>query len=81
MGFTLAKGTEPDPAALRTGTYLTDGTRLLRIESELITLEGDRMVEIEDCASLDRWVWPAVEIGRRGLHQVDRIAAGQESLQ
>ena len=72
MAFAVTRRRQPDPAELGIDTYLTDGTRLLRIESELITLEGDRLVELEDCASLDRWVWPADEIERRGLRLVDR---------
>ena len=52
------------------GDYLTDGTRLLHVEYALRTLEGEDLVELEDCGSLDRWVWPVAQLLSRGVRTV-----------
>ena len=59
----------------RAGTYVTDGEKLLRIESELITIEGEALVELEDCMTLDRWVWPLALLESRHMRPVEPAAS------
>jgi hypothetical protein len=50
----LAEPSQAGPTErLRTGTYLTDGTRLFRVASVTLGSKGPEVVELEDCHTLE----------------------------
>ena len=77
MGFAAsARNTAPRPQDASVGAYLTDETKLIRIESVLRTREGDELVEVEDCRTLDRWIWPVDELERNSMRRVQPARPG-----
>lgn len=65
------------------GGYLTDGETLFRIERTLLgDAQGDLLVELEDCATLELIVCSARSVAELGLRPVRPLAqrAGQKPL-
>jgi hypothetical protein len=80
MGFVAGTETTavaPQPPLI--GAYLIDETKLLRIESELRTPEGEGLLEIEDCRTLDRWIWPADQLEQCRLRRVEPARPGRSA--
>jgi hypothetical protein len=70
----------PAPSSVRTdksavevppeGAYLTDGTMLLRVASQFADLEGNPLLELEDCRTLELVLCPARRIAALRLRLV-----------
>jgi hypothetical protein len=53
------------------GGYLTDGETLFHIERTLVhDADGDQLVELEDCATLELIVCSALSVAELGLRPV-----------
>lgn len=55
----------------RPGGYLTNGRRLYRV---LVTLfnEGETLIELEDCATLDVWIVTSEEVESMRMVRIPR---------
>ncbi len=66
-----------------TGTYLTDGRSLFRVQHAITEADGldleEPLLELEDCATLELILCSAGALERLGLRPVDPSAEGQGS--
>ena len=70
-----ASDTSQSPSVPFDGEYLTDGETLFRIERTLVEdADGDLLVELEDCGTLELIVCSARSVADLGLRPVQPLA-------
>lgn len=52
------------------GTYLTEGKTLFHLQDVIANASGELFLELEDCASLDVFLYPARTLAALGMRAV-----------
>jgi hypothetical protein len=52
------------------GTYLTDGKKLLCIESTMENSSSETVFEVEDCVTFELSIWTGRSLARMGFREV-----------
>lgn len=70
-------GAKPNPIdRFSVGSYLADGTKLLRIQHRIEAAADGALIELEDCKTLELVIWSERELADRGLRSVRPEASG-----
>jgi hypothetical protein len=60
------------------GTYVTDGSSLFRVQQSYVDARsGARVLELEDCATLELSAWTPVKLAERPLRAVTPMDAAK----
>ena len=64
--------------ALRQGAYLTDGAKLFRVAGIVSGSSGPKVIELEDCRTLEVGTYSEADLVALGLSPVRSMETGDE---